>query len=96
MFVPIIRASWKVTLIIRIYTQFVFNLSEKMFFLGLGLLTLSAKAQDPIVWFGLMTQQYSFNWKYFFLSIDLIYKLIRIGNFIIQFYLLIFSNWNCK
>ena len=47
MFVPIIRASWKVTLIIRIYTRSVFNLSEEMFFLELGLLTLSAKAQEP-------------------------------------------------
>ena len=58
-YVPITRASWKVTLITRIYTRSMFSLSGKIFLLGLELrlLMLSAKAQNPIVWFGSMTPQ---------------------------------------
>ena len=57
--VPITRASWKVTLIIRIYTRSMFSLSGEIFLLGLELrlLMLSTKAQNLIVWFGSMTPQ---------------------------------------
>ena len=42
--IPIARASWNVTLVIRIYTRSEFSLSKEIFLLGLELLTLSAKA----------------------------------------------------
>ena len=57
--VPITRAFWKVTLIIRIYTRSMFSLSGEIFLLELELRLpmLSAKTQNPIVWFGSMTPQ---------------------------------------
>ena len=50
--VPIFRTSWKVGLIIRIYTRSAFSLFEEIFLLRLGLLMLLAKAPKPncMIW----------------------------------------------